>query len=41
MTHALIIIPLAFRSLSSDILAKDPVFGYDPMVGHVLALSTG
>lgn len=41
MAHALVIIPLAAKSLQSSILAKDPVFGYDPMVGHVLALSSG
>jgi hypothetical protein len=41
MAHALIVIPLAFRSLRSRVLAKDPVFGYDPMVGDVLAMSSG
>lgn len=41
MTHALVIIPLALRALRSRILAEDPVFGYEPMVGHVLALSSG
>jgi hypothetical protein len=39
--HALVVIPLAVRSLQSRILAKDPVFGYDPFVGHVLAMSSG
>lgn len=39
--HALVVIPLAARSLQSRILAKDPVFGYDPFVGHVLAMSSG
>lgn len=41
MVHALVIVPLAARSLQSDVLSRDPVFGYDPMVGHVLALSSG
>ena len=41
MVHALIIIPLAFHSLASPILRADPVFGYDPLVGHVLAVSSG
>jgi hypothetical protein len=41
MTHAILIIPLALQSLRSQILARDPVFGYDPFVGHVLAISSG
>ena len=41
MVHALVIIPLAFRAVNSDILAKDPVFGYDRFVGNVLAISSG
>ena len=41
MSHALVIVPLTFRCLSSEILSLDPVFGYDPMVGHVLAISSG
>lgn len=41
MLHALIIIPLAWRSLGSETLKQDPVFGYDPMVGNVLAISSG
>ena len=41
MAHALIIVPLALKSLRSKVLAEDPVFGYDPMVGGVLAMSSG
>ena len=41
MIHAVIIIPLAFRALGSQVLENDPVFGYDPFVGHVLAISSG
>ncbi|GFZ47742.1 hypothetical protein JCM24511_05489 [Saitozyma sp. JCM 24511] len=41
MTHALLIIPLALQALRSQTLARDPVFGYDPFVGHVLAISSG
>ncbi|WVR04636.1 hypothetical protein IAU60_001647 [Kwoniella sp. DSM 27419] len=41
MTHAILILPLAFRCLSSKTLAEDPVFGYDPFVGQVLAFSSG
>ncbi|ORX33899.1 TLC domain-domain-containing protein [Kockovaella imperatae] len=41
MAHALIIIPLALHAVKSDILARDPVFGYDRFVGNVLAISSG
>ncbi|WVQ98062.1 hypothetical protein IAU59_005184 [Kwoniella sp. CBS 9459] len=41
MVHAILIIPLAFKCLQSNILSADPVFGYDPFVGHVLAFSSG
>jgi hypothetical protein len=41
MAHALVVIPLAFKSLQSKVLKEDPVFGYDPMVGDVLAMSSG
>ncbi|WWD21502.1 hypothetical protein CI109_105988 [Kwoniella shandongensis] len=41
MVHALIVIPLAIRCLSSTSLKQDPLFGYDPFVGHVLAFSSG
>jgi len=41
MAHAVIIVPLALKSLRSKVLAEDPVFGYDPMVGDVLAMSSG
>lgn len=39
--HAVVAIPLAIKSLQSTILAKDPVFGYDPFVGNALAYSAG
>ena len=39
--HALLIIPLALRCLGSERLSRDPVFGYDPFAGHVLAISSG
>ena len=41
MAHAVVIVPLALKSLQSKVLAEDPVFGYDPMVGDVLAMSSG
>ncbi|OCF32604.1 hypothetical protein I317_00373 [Kwoniella heveanensis CBS 569] len=41
MVHAILVIPLAFQCLQSTILSLDPVFGYDPFVGHVLAFSSG
>jgi len=41
MVHAVVIVPLALKSLRSEVLAEDPVFGYDPMVGDVLAMSSG
>ncbi|KAK8847411.1 hypothetical protein IAR55_005269 [Kwoniella newhampshirensis] len=41
MVHALTVIPLAIRCLSSTTLKQDPLFGYDPFVGHVLAFSSG
>jgi hypothetical protein len=41
MAHALVVIPLAAKSLRSKVLHEDPVFGYDPFVGHVLAMSSG
>jgi hypothetical protein len=41
MTHALLVIPLALRSLSVKAMKEDPVFGYDPLVGDLLALSSG
>jgi len=41
MTHALVVVPLALRSLWSKALSDDPVFGYDPLVGELLALSSG
>lgn len=41
MAHAVVIVPLALKSLRSRVLAEDPVFGYDPMVGDVLAMSSG
>jgi len=41
MTHALVVVPLALRSLWLGALKDDPVFGYDPIVGNLLALSSG
>jgi hypothetical protein len=41
MVHAIIVIPLALHSLSSEVLKKDPVFGYDPAVGDLLAFTSG
>jgi hypothetical protein len=41
MVHAAIVIPLALRTLSSETLRKDPVFGYDPAVGDLLAFTSG
>ncbi|ORY30386.1 TRAM/LAG1/CLN8 homology domain-containing protein, partial [Naematelia encephala] len=41
MSHALIIIPLAMHCLNSPIIADDPVFGYDPTVARVGAVSCG
>ena len=41
MTHALVVVPLALRSLWLGALKDDPVFGYDPIVGDLLALSSG
>lgn len=41
MTHALVVVPLALRSLWVGALKDDPVFGYDPLVGDLLALSSG
>jgi hypothetical protein len=41
MTHAFVVVPLALRSLWLGALKDDPVFGYDPIVGNLLALSSG
>ncbi|WWC86889.1 uncharacterized protein L201_001768 [Kwoniella dendrophila CBS 6074] len=41
MVHAIIVIPLAFKCLSSSILKADPIFGYDSWAGHVFAFSSG
>ncbi|WVQ83345.1 hypothetical protein IAT38_005484 [Cryptococcus sp. DSM 104549] len=39
--HALTIIPLAIQSAKSEILKADPLFGYDPWVGEVVAFTAG
>ncbi|WRT64766.1 uncharacterized protein IL334_001700 [Kwoniella shivajii] len=41
MVHAILVIPLAIRCIQSQTLKSDPVFGYDPFVGHVFAFSSG
>ena len=41
LVHALLILPMAFRTYNDPQLANDPIFGYDPRVGEVLAFTCG
>ncbi|WWC67953.1 uncharacterized protein I206_101872 [Kwoniella pini CBS 10737] len=41
MVHAILVIPLSIKCLSSTLLKEDPIFGYDSFVGHVFAFSSG
>ncbi|KAJ9093100.1 hypothetical protein QFC20_007208 [Naganishia adeliensis] len=41
LVHALLIIPLAFKTYDDPELRQDPIFGYSPRVGNVLAFTCG
>lgn len=41
MIHALIVVPLAVRSLNAPGLAADRAFGWDDQVGLLNAIATG
>jgi hypothetical protein len=41
MIHALVVVPLALRSLNSPGLAADKAFGWDDRVGTLSAIATG
>lgn len=41
LVHALLIIPLAFKTYDDSELRQDPIFGYNPRVGNVLAFTCG
>lgn len=41
LVHALLILPMAFKTYNDPQLAQDPIFGYNPRVGEVLAFTCG
>lgn len=41
LVHAVLIIPMALKTYNDPELRQDPIFGYSPRVGNVLAFTCG